>query len=1252
MAPSPTGSITSRLLRPLAEVRPSETTTALLMFAYSFLAMTSYNIIQPITRSRFISDLGAENIPYVQFVAGLLIGIIMQGYVKGTALLPARWVIPVSQAGLVGILLTFWALFQTGQEWVSAAFYLLGLIFAILLVSQFWSLANAIYDPRQAKRLFGLIGGGTALGGMMGAGITALIAERVGTNTLLLWSAGALTLCSGIVVLVLRRERAAVAGPGGEEELGGLGPAAALRLFVTSRQIQLIAIVITFGALGAAILDQQLNMATQEFKGRGQTDAMTAFLGTVRFWLSAAGFVIQVFLTSRIHRLLGIGFALMVLPINLGVMAGVILANHALWAPALGSVIDRSFRYTVDKTTREILFLPLPLDVKLQAKPFVDVTVDRMAKGVGALLLLVLIQPWGFNLGWQQLSFVTLALVAVWLVMAVRAKREYVASFRRSIRQQAVAPAEITLNTADLHTVETLIGELSHPKPRRVIYALELLESLGKAHLVSPLLLHHESPEVRAHALQVAATLKPERAAYWFPGVERSIRDRDGGVRLAAVRALAAFRSAEAADLMRGFLKDPDPLMVVTAACALAESSVGEDRESAEEALRRLAADMREEAVPVRREVAHALGQVRNPRVRPLLVPLMYDADLSVAAEAIRSAGRLGHDGGDVLFVPPLVSLMRNRLLKRAAREVLVSFGDEVVDVLAYFLRDPDEDIWVRRHVPSTLGLIPTQRSLDVLVSALDDPDGFIRFKAGTAIERLRRAAPSLALDRTAIERHIVRETTRAFNAVTLHHNLFVLHALDSTSLLARALTEKRERSVQRIFRLLGLIHAADDITAVRTALAGADSRLRSDAAEYLDNLLTGDMGRRVMLLVEDMPDEERIRRGNVIFRTRPRDVEDTVAQLVHDEDPVIAAAAVQLVEQRQMWSLSDDLEQILVHRDPRDWAVFEAASWALAASRMPPERRRALWLEPLPAVELAARLRNVPLFAAASVNELFRIAVLGRQVRHPPGRVLYEAGRPVDSLQFLLEGRVAATRPGGDTKDIPAPDVVGFEALIEGSAAAKTITATEATICLSLTSEEFLSLLSENPEIAQGIFRLLLARHGAPGTHVILHASPASGESVPVEGLSLQPVDVIRLLQASPLLQQATGTQLRGLAAIARPVALVPGTDPLDGPEPACLAVVSGSIRVLREGDQHPGAAEAGDVVGLYETLAGVAFPGRTEVMAEGQGLRFVGPEVLDVLADDIGLLRGIFSALLRTRDVQGGPPLEPAPLRGTLPV
>ena len=72
-----------RLISPVVELRDSETGTALMMFAYSFLAMTSYTALKPVTRSKFISDLGADNLPLVQFAFGLLIGFIMQGYASG-----------------------------------------------------------------------------------------------------------------------------------------------------------------------------------------------------------------------------------------------------------------------------------------------------------------------------------------------------------------------------------------------------------------------------------------------------------------------------------------------------------------------------------------------------------------------------------------------------------------------------------------------------------------------------------------------------------------------------------------------------------------------------------------------------------------------------------------------------------------------------------------------------------------------------------------------------------------------------------------------------------------------------------------------------------------------------------------------------------------------------------------------------------------------------------------------------------------
>jgi CRP-like cAMP-binding protein/HEAT repeat protein len=912
-------------------------------------------------------------------------------------------------------------------------------------------------------------------------------------------------------------------------------------------------------------------------------------------------------------------------------MAGVIIAIPALWAPALGSVVDRSFRYTVDKTTREILFLPLPLDVKLQAKPVIDVTVDRMAKGVGALILMVLIQPWALGLRWDQLSYVTLLLVAVWLVMAVRAKREYVASFLRSLAQQGVRPSEIRLDTADLNTMETLVAELSHPDPRRVVYALDLLESLDKRHLVTPLLLHHAAPEVRVRALQVAAGAGPAAGERWADAVARAVQDDDDAdARLAAVRALAAIRRADAADLVRPYLQEADARLVATAATALGASEDEADVAAAIDALARLAGDSRAQAAAGRLEAARVLGRLSGPRFGALLVPLMLDADVAVAREAIRSAGRLG--AGDFLFVPPLVSLLRNRRLKRDAREVLVGYGEGVVDALAYFMRDRDEDPWVRRHLPGTLSSIPCRQSVEVLVATLNDPDGFLRFKALAALDRIHRAHPGLAPPAAAIERGLLAETTRAFSALTLRHNLFETGGLDPRCLLARALKEKHERALQRTFLLLGLLHNPADIAAVQATLAQGDARARSGAAEYLDNLLKGEVRRRVMLLAEDLPTDERIRKGNALFRTRPRDVEDTLAQLVHDEDQIIAAAAIQLVERQARWSLAGDIEHALAHRDPRDWHVFEAASWALAASRMSAERRRALWLEPLPAVELADRLRHIQLFDFCSVNELFRVAGLGRQVRHEADRHLYEPGQPPASLQFLLDGRLEAVATTGVRAPIDPPAVVAFEEVLEGSVMRHGVRAIEPSITLSLTTEEVLSLLSENVELAQGIFRLLIETCCVRSWRTVVHGQLTEEIAAKVAA-GLRPVDRWLLLQSSPLLARATAAELLQLAGSATVVPLKAGTDLFaPGSSPAIFTVLEGAVRVTIEGEEDD-TAQSGDVIGIYETLSGQHLPGRAVVTAEGTALRFDRADLFDLLADHVEMLQGLFSGLLNAR-------------------
>ena len=1202
------------------KLRPGEATNAWLMFAYSFLAMTSYNIVKPLTKGKFIDQMGADNTPYIQLAAVVVIGVLMQLYSQASGHLRGRAIAPVTLTGLAGLLVTFWLLFQTDAVWVSATFYVFGFMFGILTISQFWTIANDIYDSRQARRLFGFIGGGASLGGALGNGITGFFQQQIGQNNLLLVSAAVLGLCIVIVTAILRGQTvtADLAHAGDERGVGG---SEALRLLRSSRHLQIIALVIGFASLSATIVDWQVNK-TAESSG-----SVSEFLGQVGFYLSLTSFVIQVALTSVIHRSLGLAVALLVLPLGLGTAAMMIIATGFFWLPAAASVMDRSLRYSLDKTTREVLFLPLSSDLKQRAKPFVDVTVDRLGKALGAVFVLVLIKPWGLGLTWQQVSWASLSVIAIWVVTAFVARREYLRSFRRSLGNREIEPGAVRVNVADAATIEALVEELAHPDEASVLYAIDMLEMLDRRHLITPLLIHHESARVRARALRALSSVRADLARTWIPAVHRMLKDPDADVRAAAVRALEALAGEEAPALMHRFLEDADPRVAATAATVLADSSNPADPPVALAALTTLCGDDRVLAAGARREAASALGHISHPDFRALLVPLLNDRDLGVASEAIASARAIG---ADARFLPALVSLLGHRVLKAPARATLVSYGESVVPALAYFLHDQGEHLWVRRHVPATLAAIPCQPAMDALITALADADGFLRYKVIEAISALRRSHPALTLPPGVIEALVVAESARYYNYLTLRFNIVSRDSQFEASLLIAALDDKLDRTTDRVLRLLGLIYPWQDMAAARQALEGTDMRMRVRAVEYLDNLLAGPIRRRVMPMLEDAPAEEKANLANKLLGTRPRDLEDTLAQLMHESDSVVAAACIAFVQTHQLWSLADDLEYVVARRSA-DHLATDAASWALASRRRSAGAHNDV-THPLPIVEIADRLRAIPLFGFVSVDELFRIAATGRQMRYAPGHVIYEQGTAADTVQFLTAGAVQLTG-GGRVAEVRAPATLAFEDMLEGRPVGHTIVATEAVVTLAVSGATLLTMMSDNIVLARGFFRMLIATDGHRPPR---DAVQAAGTETLVNGwrLPLEPFEKAGLLRQSPILSRASVEQLLDLVAITREVPLVEGEVLSTERDLSTVHYVLDGEVVLEQAGEESVVVTAGGLIGMAETLAGLPLTCRARVVQAGHALRFEQDPLFGVLADHVDLLQGLFSGVLKARN------------------
>ncbi len=297
---------------------------------------------------------------------------------------------------------------------------------------------------------------------------------------------------------------------------------------------------------------------------------------------------------------------------------------------------------------------------------------------------------------------------------------------------------------------------------------------------------------------------------------------------------------------------------------------------------------------------------------------------------------------------------------------------------------------------------------MDALVRALDEPDGFLRYKAIMAIEKLRRENPSISCPRQTLETVVVRETSRYYNGLTLQHNL-MRHVLDGAdSLLGRALDDKLRRSVDRIYRLLGLLYHVDDVAAARFTIEQGERRRRAAAVEYLDNLLGGVVRKRVMPILDDTPLAEKVRYANGVLRSRPRDLEDTLAQLIHDDDPVIAASAIHFAVAAADSPRSKATSTTsTTHRRRGDAFVREAAMWAARGGGSSSDG--------LPVVALVDRIRTTPVFAALSIDELFRVAEVGQEIRHQAGREISRVGPAGRRGLLPARGRAGSDRVTAD---------------------------------------------------------------------------------------------------------------------------------------------------------------------------------------------------------------------------------------------
>ncbi len=907
----------SRLLRLGVDLRPGEGTLCCLLFAIHFLLLAFQYASKAVRQATYIDVWGSEQLPFVY----LLIAVVSYPVLRLYGYLVTRYEqqrLLVASALLVAATLgAFWWLFTLDARWVSAAFYVWVSIVGILLVSQFWSFASHRLNPRQAKRLFGFIGAGGLLGSIAGGQMTTLASSLFHTRDALLLAAGVLVV---FAVLVLR-------GAGGgeaEEPAAARGASEALRdakggfdVVRNSRYLQLIAAVMLIMSMVAQVIDMQFSWVVEQSKETLQE--RTAAFGNLFSIMGLSAFIFQMAFTSRIHRRLGVGFALRVLPLTNGfgtvLFAIAAITMSPLMYPAawLLKISENGLRYSLDQATRELLFQPVPTHQRPLAKAMIDVFVQRLAKGAAAVVLFTV------SFGWipiEHTVWFSLALIVVWMVLITATQRHYVTSFRDALQTRRLE-ADRRLDVADVRTLEVLIEGIGSSDSREVLYCLDLLEANDRGHLVPPMMLHHDDPEVRCKVLRI---LKQQERSDVSPLVEKLLVDSDPTVRATATLALVALTPQDIRHLMLSHLRDPDVRVRGVAVSYLAQQDDDEIRQQADSTLVEMLADGDS---TVRLEAAKAIGGMNDPLHQAGLVQLLYDKDHEVIRAAVTAVERRVNAGSEnPLYVPILISLLHNRRVKHDARNALVAYGSTVVPALQHFLNDVQEEIWVRRALPKTIAAIGGPSAMEALFESLQASDLFLRRKVIEALGRVHAADPGVYVDRAVVEDQVAAESHAYLRTVVdlwslsggrrfgLRGPRVVWHRSAEPHLLQRLLADRMDDHVRNLFGLLALLHTPRDIRAALRGLWSEVTRQRATALEFLDNVLSGEVKRLVFAVIDEVPMSDRLREAKRLFEISPSDAAATLQRLtvapsVGDDDGAwVTAAALHYVHDHQLSKL------------------------------------------------------------------------------------------------------------------------------------------------------------------------------------------------------------------------------------------------------------------------------------------------------------------------------------------------------------
>lgn len=1085
-------------------IRSGEGRLVTLLLAQSFFIGLAKIFTSSAATALFINIYGAEMLPYAYISIAFVVTLSGYGYARLEKRLALKQLLIANLGVIFVVPLIFWLL--VGFHWVAMALLVWFELVWMLTSLAFWALAGRLFNLRQGKRLFGLIGAGEMVAAIISGGLMRYFVAMLGTPNLLLVAAagggGALILLLYILRLYptkflkqLQPDQTAALEPDKPESTLDLFQDRYLRLIFSLVAVSFIAYYFVDNVFFALAQLRYTN-----------TDQLAAFVGNFLAVVGVVSLLIRLFMAGPFMNRYGLGGGLLSLPalIGLGVFSSLIAG--LIWGPIVllfllttaTKLFDSSFRFSLYKAAEQILYQPLPPQRRAQALTVAEGSVQALASGLAGGLLLFLIHVLQFDPLHRYL--VLLFILAAWIAIIMWLNREYPAMLVQAISQRRLSGEMVTMVDGD--TLAVLEEGLKSPNIGQALYALDILEEINPQSLDNLLrqTLRHPSPVVRREALKRIEQLG-------HPGNLRAVRlllkyEKSLPVRAIALRALAALGGSEVLDELEAYIHAPEPQLRRGALVGLLRSGGIEGVLMAGQRLLELVNSPRSAD---RIFAAEILGEVGISGFYRPLQTLLYDEDIAVRRAAIEAAGRLE----SAQLWPFIIEMLAWPDLATTATAALVAGGEAVVPALYKALNRNNQPPAVLLRMIRIAGRIGGPEMIELLRPKIDYPDEAVRFQVLTSLSLCRYQANRE--DISLIEQQIQNELADATWTLA---GLVDIGQAEVVAPLNQALHYELGQNRARLFLLLSFIYDSESILKARDTLRiGRHSvEKQAYALEIIDVLV--DKKLKPMLLPfidESLGAEERLEQLSAIFPQKQMGRTQRLISLVEQRpgwlQPWTIACALEAIARLSLERAIPTTVKALSAPFP---LVRETAVWTLARlGRDHPLSEIAeakIWQaietvaeDPHPSVRLAVKyweliingaevkmlstiekvfiIKGMDIFVDMPEQALLEVTNIMEGLHVPAGKTIFEKGDPGSCMYFIYEGRMRVHDGEQTLDELESGNAFGEMALLDAEPRSASVTALEDSRLLRLNQEPFYELMADRHEVARGIIRVLSRR-------------------------------------------------------------------------------------------------------------------------------------------------------------------------------